>query len=71
MEIAALNKQKTVVRVGQTQYNLQCKQPHILSVFYFKMKNTVTRKTVDYCCNSEEDRKKQVTILIVCLLRAK
>ena len=35
MEIAALNKQKTVVGVGQKQYNLQCKQPHILSVLYF------------------------------------
>ena len=35
MEIATLNKQKTVVRVGQKQYNLQCKQPHVLSVLYF------------------------------------
>ena len=35
MEIAALNKQKAVVRVGQKQYNLQRKQPHILSVLYF------------------------------------
>ena len=25
MEIAALNKQKTVVRVGEKEYNLQCK----------------------------------------------
>ena len=48
MEIVALNKQKTVVRVGQKQCNLQCKQPQILSVFYFKMKNTVTGKTVDW-----------------------
>ena len=35
MEIATLNKQKTVARVGQKQYNLQCKQPHVLSVLYF------------------------------------
>ena len=35
MEIATLNKQKTVVRVGQKQYNLQWKQPHVLSVLYF------------------------------------
>ena len=25
MEIATLNKQKTVVRVGEKEYNLQCK----------------------------------------------
>ena len=27
MEVATLNKEKTVVRVGQKQYNVQCKQP--------------------------------------------
>ena len=35
MKIATLNKQKAVVRVGQKQYNLQCKQQHGLSVLYF------------------------------------
>ena len=34
MKIAALNKQKTVARVGWKQYNLKCKEPHILSVLY-------------------------------------
>ena len=32
MEIATLNKQKTVVRSGWKQYYLQCKQPHVLAV---------------------------------------
>ena len=35
MEIATLNKQKTVVRAGWKQYNLQCKWPHVLLIFYF------------------------------------
>ena len=35
MKIATPNKQKAVVRVGQKQYNLQCKQPHVLSLLYF------------------------------------
>ena len=33
MEIATLYKQKTVVRAGQKQYNLQCKQPHYYQYF--------------------------------------
>ena len=32
MKVAALNKQKIVVRVGQKHCNVQCKQPHVLSV---------------------------------------
>ena len=35
MEIATPNKQKTAVRVGQKQCDLQCKQPHVLLVLYF------------------------------------
>ena len=35
MEKATLNKQKTVVRVGQKQCNVQCKHPHVLSALYF------------------------------------
>ena len=38
MEIATLDEQKAVVRVGcQKQYNLQCKQPHgIISTLLLK-----------------------------------
>ena len=35
LEIATLNKQKTVIRVGQKEYNLQCKSPHVFSIVYF------------------------------------
>ena len=34
MKITTLNKQKTVARVGQKQYNLQCKLPQVLSALY-------------------------------------
>ena len=36
MEIATLYKQKTVARVGQKHYNLQCKQPHYYQYFTSK-----------------------------------
>ena len=35
MGISTLNKQKTVVRAGWKQCNLQRKYPHVLSIIYF------------------------------------
>ena len=49
MEIATPNKQKTIVRIGQKQYNLQCKQPMYYQYFTFwRVKGLDYTRSMDF-----------------------